>query len=397
MTKLTDAESAFDREFRVHGGRLDTATVSDSPELQRLYRTDFWGVQPSLCPPPVRSVFEYYRYQARKKIEKMRQHARIRNNIPTTHFDYINNTGLNAAAATTGTYDFVGLFPETIPILHALFARILCSPRCLTWVGNPTEESKKQLRKVEGSLYTSLSLWQGESRIGPEDRVRNFCSIMLTWDAFDFIILHELGHIWNGHCDLQEKDQGTATIMEISRPGSETDNMLRQCLEMDADAFAITLLTRNALWRGRHKHTDDYMAALFSNPERALFYQMFAMYSVWRLFVPETNLTKPLASYTHFPPAMRQVSNAANIHAVLEHDRERYLADKLPDMWSEVVREVELGFSEITGRPFDLSTQAYAVNEEGLVHTSRVRSLWKTLFPKLGPLARYDGLTPGPS
>src|SRR5258706_2733842 len=171
--------------------------------------------------------------------------------MPHVHFDYIDDPSINAKVAVdpSTSCGYIGMYTGTTSLLYDVFYRMLSHPNILPQIGNAAEERIRQPFHSEGfsQNYNDLlaSRGAGGGRLAdvmPNDPHRRYYAEKLAIYAFDFLVLHELGHIRHGHCQVA-RDHGINFISELllsarSDALSTEQKMILQAMEMDADAYA---------------------------------------------------------------------------------------------------------------------------------------------------------------
>lgn len=383
------AEEAFDRAFSQYGGRCDIEALPDLAPWHTLDVTARWPIVPGVAAPPSRSVLRWYLHRARQAAEFLNSTTRVRTGAPPLHIDFVADDTFNAAAQSVGDWVFVGINVGVIPTLHGLFGRLLRSSSCVPWL--PTDE--RDLASPHIPLPTVVHSWrellQDGRLLAPHNVMRNYYAQSLAWWAFDYLVLHELGHVWNGHCAYDSRCNRPIRHERMTRQELHA-RRIDQCLEMNADAFAIARQVRAALGKDEYA---GYDALVFGTPELALFHVLFSMYATWRLFASEAEAEWSIAELTHFPPTVRQISNAANVLAVLEYDQRPELASRVTDIWRDAVIQIEAAF-ELSAAS---STRRKRLGADTIPHVADVYAAWAEVYAHLEPLARYDGLAPRPA
>ena len=129
-------------------------------------------------------------------------------------------------------------------ILGLAFLRLLANPNVLPWIGNSeAEDFTETPLRVDKMCDLPFVL--------PKDPVRVSAANALTNIAFNFLLLHEKAHVFNGHVDFIADRMNTDFYSDISSfaESDERDNQKLRILrhiEMDADQYAARS-TANAL------------------------------------------------------------------------------------------------------------------------------------------------------
>ena len=105
-------------------------------------------------------------------------------------------------------------------------------------------DSDEELKKIsyEGIIYRNGKVETINSKIEDDEKVK-----LLEIFASRFIVLHEFGHVFNGHCNylaaelqFENRDGFYMYFDEHGSAINEKDSLNIRTLEMDADAFAAT-------------------------------------------------------------------------------------------------------------------------------------------------------------
>jgi hypothetical protein len=132
-------------------------------------------------------------------------------------------------------YDFIGIDHGTIANAVELFNRILAHPDNLPTVGDP---SKEEVPPPVGHTACALMDKAHRKWVTPKCPVRRYFAQSLTYIGFELVILHELAHHANGHIDYLN-EIGKSPVIDQPYSWNDSERILRQTLEMDADATSI--------------------------------------------------------------------------------------------------------------------------------------------------------------
>ena len=211
------------------------------------------------------------------------------------------------------------------------------------------------------------------------------------------IFHHELGHLWNGHCDLLSADG--KEILHESTFFNGYFNIVRYALEMDADCMAMRGLL---LWHFRRfkipclSVPDKFDPKEMTDIERRVFFKtlislpnlIFPLYITMRMsmvksgFCQEKSLIKPkyhpplffrmrvqideIFTFFHFAPRFSR----------LIWDLSRFWLDTSEAIFSASTSEAKINiFSPEISREFNS------------IYTQAVKA-WEALWPKLDPYKR---------
>jgi hypothetical protein len=298
------------------------------------------------------------------------------------------------AFAWSGKSDLIALSGMVPVTLLRVFFHLLAHREVLPWIGS-AQADEREIQKLD---FLSLSEFMTtESKYDKpviKDESRQRAARWLYERAIDFIIYHELGHIWNGHLRYLKSEHGLTCIDELSMLGDIGPAQLdTQTLEMDADGFAIRELL------GRNYRSDGWLdpeleQATFEGAT-PLVLALLAPYVVFRLFQDSSELAHA-QSYIHPPAALRMrmmIGYAANlIHGnEIWHVEDLDLAYKTAStaiLWGEQIFELfqnDTSGRQVIGTAFGL---------EGSAYKRTLLANWAVIRPKLD-LLRLGGPLPG--
>ena len=155
-------------------------------------------------------------------------------------FQYNEDESINACAYTNLLgQDCLEMNVGTITYYFAYMKSVMSDNRAFMEFGNAKLE--------KGNVVTGC--YEPHKRAlffngGPKDPVRDSLSTMLSIIALRFVMAHEFGHLFNGHCaflkTLYAVPRSEMIIKKQISVLSEAYALDRRTMEMDADAFAAT-------------------------------------------------------------------------------------------------------------------------------------------------------------
>jgi hypothetical protein len=176
----------------------------------------------------VRTTLQRCKRNAEKWFQAVREQHCPR--MGPVHFDYVENTNVNAVAFEADGHEFVGIWIGTVLTIHIFLGCLLANQHLLPSIGAVSEEVEFE---PEGSDVAWLT------RI-PKDPARRSYAHLLSEIAVEFLFRHELAHLMNGHVRLLNKWTGTNFLVEFDEHRCQAiSNLGWQTLEMDADSFAV--------------------------------------------------------------------------------------------------------------------------------------------------------------
>ena len=212
---MTDAE-IFDREMKPFGGRLDRRIPAGTP---------------------AESLHTKIEQVANAMILSARSHVP---RLPEIHFDFVHNGKINAYAFKSEGRYFVGVTTGTLYLLQVVLSRMFAERGLFPTYGNPDDEAY-ELPPLKGYVPHAQKMCDAGLRpVLPRTLARFQCSGYFFFNAFLFLLGHEIAHIARGHVDYFEAEAGSPFVAELTGGGNApTLEIERQTIEMDADMRSI--------------------------------------------------------------------------------------------------------------------------------------------------------------
>lgn len=216
------------------------------------------------------------------------------------------------------------------------------------------------------------------SLLAEADKAR---STLISQTATTFIVMHELGHVVNGH--LASGIYATGVISETAEDANLDLALTRRALEYDADAFAVQhtlgvacgLLGRSSVLGPNTNPAELVQLVMIGIAVAQLYFEAF-----------DPGLSQPLSKRTHPPAWVRQYNAMAMFDAIHARDMKTPLWRDL-----EIRRLNELA---LLGREIALSDAGVPIIAEALgggpaartylsEFTEAARARWSELRPRL--------------
>ncbi|MBY2949483.1 hypothetical protein [Rhizobium leguminosarum] len=304
---------------------------------------------------------------------------------------YSDDNDFNAFADTIQGEDIIAI-AQNVPIsLALLFKRAMLFRGIMPWVG------KFDNSHVDPEPITAEDILFALDNRPPHppgelDELRTKLAHLMTGIALDFVFLHEMGHVWNGHTSLFRNRYGLR-LTEIERgkkvPLSPID---RQTLEMDADCYAGRLMATYPTPEKDWLPVNPGWEKEFGEGSTFLIIRNFAIYLAMRCFNDAASLEN--IENSNYPPvALRQYFVMGTWFVALNKDTGRDQAE-LIRLALPIIGAGELAFSLLTGNPVDDSGVKLAYSAEGIEYATSLLRNWAKLHPDLDPLKRGGALAP---
>ena len=124
-------------------------------------------------------------------------------------------------------------------LLIGLFKRILADPEVMPWLPAPDNDGPttpiqfvREPSNLNEEAVEQLQLPPG----------RLFAAELLAEIAFQFVVMHEVGHVLAGHLEVPVSEGGVRDISELLLVSRSGNLPLRRAWEIDADLIAVGLL-----------------------------------------------------------------------------------------------------------------------------------------------------------
>lgn len=245
---------------------------------------------------PNSHVYDIYKNSAYEHMKSANEpEALVRSHDHEFEFVYINNPDINAFAFIYEKTDVIGLNIGTIQQLETYFVN---------------------------ALNTGIFEWVVEKK------QRHILLDVLMYMAVEFIILHELGHLYHGHLEI---DSCTRPLRKMIERNLEYEEQLEsRTLEMDADAYATTRSFGKLL----SVDLDPNLPIMRSTNDLLRFW-VFSTNSFFYLFEEEAVDFQNIHQENYYPRAVRQAVNIDISTLVVKQTKPQFA-----ECYEEILREM---------------------------------------------------------
>ena len=153
--------------------------------------------------------------------------------------EFFESDDFDAYAAVEGGVDVIRISLGLVFILRDLFDRILSHPDTLTFLGGTALENDRTNYPADQKSIDLAAAMQRGRIYKPKDASRVALADYLFSCAFDFVLSHELFHLFFGHVDYLKLKTGFHVLSELNPIISGLTNLDRHTLERDADRNAV--------------------------------------------------------------------------------------------------------------------------------------------------------------
>ncbi|PFI17462.1 hypothetical protein [Bacillus cereus] len=318
----------------------------------------------------------------------------VRPHFPSVHIDFINDVRFNACAIKQDDMYFIGINIGVVQVLEKLFNYIMSHPNLMTGIGDVSLEIKKEISSDYIAInhnYLRLFTNYDVEVNAPIGKERKLCAKALYMYALEFLILHEYGHIVNGHMDYDyfRRRSGLSFMFELN--SCEKNGLFTQTLEMDADSYAATRITQSII--EDHNRTLAKTEAIGISPmsfKERLKQMCYSVYFMFRLFGEMSYDLRTLEKNSHPAPGFRQQFLFGVLGSLLITELQESLIteDELGDMVEEVIRECEQALKTISDKTFTPVPISIITTPEGQEHCIKIMANWKNVKPLIEPYSR---------
>jgi len=321
-------------------------------------------------------------------------------------FGFLSSTGLNAFAyASPETeikpFDFIGINVGVVFTLLDTFSRVLANPHTFPDVGSPQVEKENvpPIPFLSADIMTS-----GFDLLAPTCPIRSGFAIELTQVALDFLFFHESTHLRNGHLEFARRHLALTTWAEAVNNASQlSDKIIRQALEIDADAGAI-LLGLNHVYSLKDRFAASTqqlapeirtaMSAAYGSIKQTVRVLSYSSYFVFRLFDMPTWLPNTQPNYTHPFPPIRMFYIGVTLYEIFRtRSVYQYDAVEFCSHHAATVRDAEVDCGLIQGkRPDPQGILSVIESPQQAVYMATFKKTWGELRPILDKYKRGGAL-----
>ena len=223
----------------------------------------------------------------------------------------------------------------------------------------------------------------------PLDKKRKIIAEYMSMFAIKFAILHEIGHLFDGHVfyhrsynELIIEDKYTMTS-QINSPISSLDY---QTMEMDADAFAISRIIEEIIIMLQE---DTLIKSVLNNSNDIFTLFVYSLHCFFKLIKDERKQSLDFKKSTHLPRWIREVINLDCAKTNIKYKAQNIISEyEFEDIIKNACLKAENQYNAITTQTIDKHEIIEQSSEEVLNHYNNITNNWKFLRIKLYPYAR---------
>lgn len=201
------------------------------------------------------------------------------------NFYFVEDMSINACAYIgLPCQDYIEMNVGTLVHIFAYMKTAMADRMVFREIGNPDKECDAIISGMFDPESRQL-YFKGQ----PVDEERDSIAFYLSLFTIRFVLIHELGHLYNGHLGLLKKlysIQKSEMFIKafVDKPSYALD---RRTMEMDADAFAATSAMINIMEIYKEINRGDAVEAAYNNlPKGEVLFKLwaFAIHTLFLLF-----------------------------------------------------------------------------------------------------------------
>jgi hypothetical protein len=343
-------------------------------------------------PAEVREMLDFLRDHADEIIRGITANDSRQPNI---YYDFVEDSRFNAVALGLDSDYFILANTRTVFEIPNVFRNLFALPEFASQIGDPSLETHNApqpwMPQADADVFDLIA----EQRL-PNCPVRNRAAATFSRTAMEFLLLHELSHIRNGHLHYLG-GEAPAHLTEAERELiKEQEAVVQHTIEIDADSHAVVLGANRALpLAGSTQATGDRLyEQLYATPESTLYAYMLPIYVLFRCFSRGQWAPEAVWKRSHPPPAIRAYLLPALIDKILARRGQPYMeVDTIYSIAIQIVREAERCLSVITGNPANLGDFALA-SRQWPTYGRQINECWIEAYPHLDKLKLGGTLAP---
>lgn len=276
------------------------------------------------------------------------------------------------AFAAFEKYHYVVVHLGTIPAFFDFFERMMATEKLWPELGDAECEANEPPESA--SKIKAHAAWSKLPKRQSRNPVRRALAGVLSADCFDFVVFHELAHIFLGHCEYLKQSSGMSRIDDIDGTVPPKSRYLDlQALEVAADSTAFTwglnvLSSKPDPDISIGGGVDEALQYWHRSPKDAFFHYLLSVFFVFRLFDENVSSQTELLKRAHPPAPFRfqAVCSSAMeyFEATGDTQNRELLTETLPEVW----KVGELLFSKTLDREFDPTGEKFVLSAEAGKH-----------------------------
>jgi hypothetical protein len=291
--------------------------------------------------------------------------------------------------------DIICLYVTPLRVAWSFFNAMMDNGRIFPWIDDVDEGTAPLPPK--GDLFFIPEAPGGSDSA---TSIRSRLARALFDVAADFLLMHELGHLRNGHVALLQQRAGARPFREYPYDTNDKlDISEAQALEFDADGFAIQkvferIYQTNPFAEFGDGLLKDHRLPDDGNRTASWYFTWFAIYAVFRLF---DEAVESCAASLRMQPvaALRQACLLPAVAALASREGwSKLTLQQWVDLATDAGLEAERTLTALRRMKPDPHAYLAAWNGAAFTQIGSYLATWEKLAPQLEPLKR--GVTSAP-
>lgn len=354
--------------------------MNNEDKLNKLSGVTEFALYKKECFPNI-SAYDYYQNYI-KKIEKeiklQKNNKQIEDKI--LDFQYTHSFNINATAFITDSKEFIRVGEGAIVRIYKMFSELLKHNTFSEFNLEEVKECVNLHLKFENSGIIESEITYSL----PNSDSRKMLAEYLSMFSIKFIILHELGHHYNGHI-LYCKENFQVEKFEMNEANLRMGPILSQTLEMDADAFAICQLAREIIDIIKN---DKRIKSVIKDNKDILGVFLYSIYCLFFLLANGEDKFDNLNANYYIPITLRYCYIIEHIEAYFKnYEKELFMSIDFNNVNEKYMKMADFEYRAIfmNGKKRDIDLDGLAEAKE---HYYILRDCWKEIREGLESFAR---------
>lgn len=304
-------------------------------------------------------------------------------------FGFADHREFNALAQRT-TKDVVCFYAAAVRTMWSLCNAVMTIREIFPWIDD-IDRLGIHAPPPKGELFF---VQQTSAASETEMPVRRKLAAALFDSAMDFLLMHEVGHLWNGHVDWLHRRRGPLPFREMGLfDANDPDLSAAGALEFDADSFAVQKVFARAYIDNRFEEFSQDLLKSHRVPldgahTASWFFSWFSIYALFRAF-DEACAVAGISARPHPPAELRQASLLSTVAAVSKRQGWSGLdINQWATLASAAGLEAEGAFCRLRGTTLDSATFAAAWDGPAFDLVDCHLRTWESLGPELALFKR---------
>jgi hypothetical protein len=232
-------------------------------------------------------------------------------------FGFAEHREFNAFAQRSSK-DVICIYSATVRAMWSLCNAVMTIRELFPWIDDVDRLGETSAPPPKGELFYVQQRSAASEEIEP---IRRKLAAAMFDVAMDFALMHEVGHLWNGHVDLLHQEVGPAPLQEMRCVEANGLGLAEaQALEFDADSFAVQKVFARVHRENPFKEFSegllkDHRVPLDGDHTASWYFTWFAIYAFFRLF-DEACAVADVQIRPQPPAALRQACLLSTVAAV---------------------------------------------------------------------------------